>query len=259
MSNPLGRTPYLTCAAVRSGIRAETDSQHGALTSVSHSSVAGPLDGALLVDLGEPKSRPVSPELLYSRVVSASPSPERESGAFRSTHYPRDSTPISMPAPELTDNVDFGLLDPDEGLQSWTRVNKKTAKSHCKHSASPTSPVLNPSTKMNSDLTSPVVQATQGMSPEQLMRLARRYEQLVRQASEARSAALLSSESELRTSALLADESHGDTNHHVDGQPDEHVEISDVMPRKIQFTPTKPVDRGEGTSRTKGKGPDLRN
>ncbi|KAJ7898173.1 hypothetical protein B0H14DRAFT_3424535 [Mycena olivaceomarginata] len=165
-----------------------------------------------------------------------------------------------MPAPELTDEVDFGLLDPDKGLQSWTRVNKK--KSHRECSASPTSPVLNPSTKMNSDSTLPVVQATQGVSPEQLMHLARRYEQLARQASEARSAALLSSESELRTSALLADESHGDTNHHVDGQPamtDEHVEISDVMLRKIQFAPTKPVDQGEGTSRTKGKGPDPRN
>ncbi|KAJ7752390.1 hypothetical protein B0H14DRAFT_2635792 [Mycena olivaceomarginata] len=236
MSNPLGRTPYLTRAAVRSGIRAESDSQHGAVTLVSNSSVAGSLDGALLVDLGEPKSRPVSPELLYSRVVSASPSPKRESGAVTSTHYPRDSTPISMPAPELTHDVDFRLLDPDEGLQSWTRVNKKTVKSHRECSASPTSPVLNLSTKMNSDSTSPVVQATQGMSPEQLMHLAHRYEQLARQASEACSAALLSSESELRTLAPLADESHGDNNHHVDGQPamtDEHVEISDVMPRKI--------------------------
>ncbi|KAJ7825590.1 hypothetical protein B0H14DRAFT_3145292 [Mycena olivaceomarginata] len=133
--------------------------------------------GEPLVDLGSPRSRPVTPELLYSRVVVASSGvPVEDPGAARNSMQSiGDASDEQSPAPRLTADVDYGLLDGNDGCEddTWTKVDRKTAQNHCESSASRGSATTD---------TTPVLQATHSLTPAQLRNMARRYEQMANEA-----------------------------------------------------------------------------
>ncbi|KAJ7506406.1 hypothetical protein B0H11DRAFT_2219766 [Mycena galericulata] len=168
MAHLRGRSPIPTRAAVREGRIPPV--QRARSTTNSNSSgvdVSGPL-----VDLGSPKSRPVSPGLLYSRVVS--PQAPRGPGVHTSTSPGRESYTRSETVPLLTSDVDYGQLGSEGPADdNWTRVTKKTSRTHRERTVSQASR----DTDMSA-VTSTVEIATHDMSPENLLKLSHRYGKL---------------------------------------------------------------------------------
>ncbi|KAJ7709101.1 hypothetical protein B0H14DRAFT_3525344 [Mycena olivaceomarginata] len=169
-------------------------------------------------------------ELLLSLglALAHAPSPRAAGRArsFRSLSCPR--------------TFDFGLLDPDVESQhgQWTPVTRKTARSHRERSSSPTNYVSSNSHINESGVTSTVSLATREMSEEQLIAVARRYESLALESpccGEATSLIDLDGHPEIVVSATA---------------PAPHMDTAPLSPA---------VPSGEGTSRSKGKGPDPRN
>ena len=154
MTHLRGRSPIPTRQAVRDGRIPPVPRLIGPAARSDRSAVdvSGPL-----VDLGSPKSRPVSPGLLYSRVVSPSQVPRGPSEHASTSD--RESNTRSPTVPLLAADVDYGQLNSDESSAgNWTTVTKKTARTHRERSVSQSS--------TSSADTSTVDIATHDMSPE---------------------------------------------------------------------------------------------
>jgi hypothetical protein len=180
MSHTGEPTAYHTRSAARRGFQAAEQPTNAAST---RSSSAGS-HGTTRADRepeAPPKSRSVTPELLFSRVVSAPLTPAIEPGTTTSTlGIPRESAEPSELFP-LNPATNFGS---DESVP-WTEVTGKTAHSHRERSASQTSNVSNWTVHLNSNSTSPVLRATSELSPKEFFQLARCYESMARAASQA--------------------------------------------------------------------------
>ncbi|KAK6977832.1 hypothetical protein R3P38DRAFT_3374594 [Favolaschia claudopus] len=114
----------------------------------------------------------ISPALLYSRVVSPKQVPDG-SAVHASTPDAGESYIRSEgTVPLLHREVDFGTGEQDAEVD-WTPVTKKTARSHRARTVSQRS--FNSKASVE---TTTVEIATQDMSPENLMKLSRRYGQL---------------------------------------------------------------------------------
>ncbi|KAJ7852613.1 hypothetical protein B0H13DRAFT_2284280 [Mycena leptocephala] len=259
MAHMHGRSPIPTRAAVREG-RIPPISRQSSSSVTSQSSgkdVSGPL-----VDLSSPRSprsHPVSPGMLYSRVVSPSQAP-RGPSAHTSTSPGRESYTRSETVPLLTADVDYGQLDSDKGSydDNWTTVTKKTSRTHRERTVSHSSRETN-----TSELTSTVEIATHDMSPENLLKLSHRYGQLAAAGFRARV------ESQRSTVEPQGDFSgnKGSVPASAKSAPQGSeltppIESTPQAPRMARFT----VPRGEsspevesGPSKNKGKGFDPRN
>ncbi|KAJ7797556.1 hypothetical protein B0H14DRAFT_3493613 [Mycena olivaceomarginata] len=159
----------------------------------------------------------------------------------------------------MSQDVDFGLLDPDVESQhgQWTLVTRKTACSHRERSSSPTNYVLSNSRINESGVTSTVSLATREMSEEQLIAVARRYESLALEARAAARQRSVQPEQKIphRVSSTVPHESLID----LDGHPKIVVSATAPAPHMDTASLSPAVPSGEGTSRSKGKGPDPRN
>ncbi|KAK7020338.1 hypothetical protein R3P38DRAFT_3358163 [Favolaschia claudopus] len=176
MAQARGRSPvHHTRAAVRDGrLPPLPPSQHNTGSTTSSSSLSPARSGGQVSNppVDSPKSRPVSPALLYSRVVSPKQVPDG-SAAHASTLDAGESYIRSEgTVPLLNREVDFGTGEQDAEVD-WTPVTKKTARSHRARTVSQRS--FN--SKASVEATTVEI-ATQDMSPENLMKLSRRYGQL---------------------------------------------------------------------------------
>ncbi|KAF8212932.1 hypothetical protein K438DRAFT_1751349 [Mycena galopus ATCC 62051] len=173
---PHAQTNYRTHFAVRNNSPVHADPPNTPVLLSANPSTAPA--GESLVDLGEPKSRSVTPELLYSKVVTASSvTPSQESDAFHASLLSNGGEHMEQSSlPALTANVDYGLLEGDLSAVGppWTEVTKKIATTHREHPASRGS--------ATSDATSPVTQATTSLTAEQLRNMALRFSHLADQA-----------------------------------------------------------------------------
>ncbi|KAK6997223.1 hypothetical protein R3P38DRAFT_3624460 [Favolaschia claudopus] len=129
------------------------------------------------------RSRPVSPELLYSRVVAASPSPSMGTGVAGRTPSGVKISPVSSPER----NVKFSLIDvSDEELVTWTQVDSKTARTHRENASS----CLNNNVINSVHSAEATVSATrkdQEMNPDEYRRIALEYWRMAEHLSQAQS------------------------------------------------------------------------
>ncbi|KAJ6570702.1 hypothetical protein B0H10DRAFT_1964581 [Mycena sp. CBHHK59/15] len=134
----------------RSGPPAATQASSNDTSRAASPSTKGSLDGTPPADrepVALPKSRPVTPKLLYSWVVTADPAPAMEFGIVASPLVtPKDGPELSEFS-SLDPAVEFGLRRSHESPVEapWTEVTRKTARSHSERSTSPTtcSPLRN--------------------------------------------------------------------------------------------------------------------
>ncbi|KAJ7321114.1 hypothetical protein DFH08DRAFT_942061 [Mycena albidolilacea] len=173
---------------------------------------------------GSPKTRPVMPELLYSAVASAvslSRGVSPVQGVFLSS-----PSVLSEPPPSLSHDVDFGRAE----TPSSTVVHGETMSVRSNDIDLHATPLPPPSAQSHS--VSTVSKATQDMSCEELVSLARRYESMAREAM---------AEVNWKPSVPL------------DAEPDSGLEDGTHTPEFSLSSPALPA--GEGSSR---KGPDPR-
>ncbi|KAJ6617079.1 hypothetical protein B0H10DRAFT_1948598 [Mycena sp. CBHHK59/15] len=129
MSTGTPRYPLRSLARASSPAAA----QHQSEETLSVSSRVGSLAGTPSADREPealPKSRPTTPELLYSRVVAGVPAPAMESCVRTSTSVPLSENPELSELPTLNPDVDYGLLDSDEGPDEvpWTKVLRESVR-----------------------------------------------------------------------------------------------------------------------------------
>ncbi|KAJ7679494.1 hypothetical protein DFH06DRAFT_1121180 [Mycena polygramma] len=133
MSQPTGHVPrYTTRKNVRDGLASAPASLRG--TSRSASPETGSNSEARQGVAGSPKSRPVSPALLYSEVTTGLPrSPQ--------SHGSRAVSPQPSEVPLLTSDVDFNVLNTVDDQQDangpWSPVTRKNSRTHSVRLASP--------------------------------------------------------------------------------------------------------------------------
>ncbi|KAJ7511470.1 hypothetical protein B0H11DRAFT_2183409 [Mycena galericulata] len=177
---------YLTRSAARRGLQGRAKSE-GDSSSVRSSSPAGSPVGTPRADrepVALPKSRPVTPALSYSQVVAADLTPAMEISVGASNSVTPSESPEPSRFPSLNPEVDFNVQGPDEGPGEapWTEVTRKTAHSHRERSTSTTSNVSSNSINNAKKSLSPISRATQDMSNNELIQIARRYQSLANEA-----------------------------------------------------------------------------
>ncbi|KAJ6457832.1 hypothetical protein C8R47DRAFT_1203327 [Mycena vitilis] len=183
---------------------------------------------------GSPKSRPVSPALLYSDVVAASLSrgvspaaPEGQGDVSGTASVGALSELLS-----LSRDVDYGSVQSQSPIR--TVVHGEPMSVHSNVIDSHATPLPPPSAQ--SDSASTVSQAAEDMSREELVSLARRYESMARD---------VMAKANQKLSVPL------------DTEPDSG---SEDEPPTHELSPlSTAIPAGEGPSRNKGKGPDPRN
>ncbi|KAJ7075027.1 hypothetical protein B0H15DRAFT_806475 [Mycena belliarum] len=184
---------------------------------------------------GSPKSRPVTPELLYSVVASAvSLSRGVSPVACEGQGDVPDSASALSELPSLTRDVDYGSAHSVSPIS--TIVHGETMSVHINDidlDVNQSTPPPPRSAESNS--VSTVSKAVQDMSREELVSLARRYESMARDAM-AEANRKLSAPSDAEPYSGLEDDTH-----------------------RHEFISSSAIPSGEGPSRNKGKGPDPRN
>ncbi|KAJ7929460.1 hypothetical protein B0H13DRAFT_1859670 [Mycena leptocephala] len=157
-----GRSPIPTRKAVAEGRAPPIPRQQRSLDTNSNRSgydVSGPL-----VDLGE------ACRLGFSQVASRATRIVIQPGGCSFAGFSESNT-RSQTVPLLTKDIDYGQLD--DG--NWTKVTKKTSRTHSERTVSNSSRT---GAFDSSVETSTVAIATHDMSPENLLKLSRRYERL---------------------------------------------------------------------------------
>ncbi|KAJ7482141.1 hypothetical protein B0H11DRAFT_2280205 [Mycena galericulata] len=240
---------YLTRSAARRGLQGRAKSE-GDSSSVRSSSPAGSPVGTPRADrepVALPKSRPVTPALSYSQVVAADLTPAMEISVAASNSVTPSESPEPSRFPSLNPEVDSNVQGPDEGPGEapWTEVTRKTAHSHRERSTSTTSNVSSNSINNAKKSLSPISRATQDMSNNELIQIARRYQSLANEAL-----------------AAVGQGTGGDLRESVNAGP--KAPLNDAVPSNqwsrgspvmMGKSPVSPaIPSGEGTSGNKGKG-----
>ncbi|KAJ7883577.1 hypothetical protein B0H13DRAFT_2344086 [Mycena leptocephala] len=177
---------------------------------------------------GSPKTRPVTPELLYSAVASAV-SLSRGVSPVQGVVLSSPSA-LSELLPLLSRDMDFGRAETPS-----TVVHGETISVHSNVTDSHATPLL-PLPSAQSDSVSTISKATHDMSREELVALASRYESMAHDAM---------AEANRKLCVPL------------NAEPDSGLQDETYT---CEFPPLSPANpAGEGPSRNKGKGPDPRN
>ncbi|KAJ7199860.1 hypothetical protein GGX14DRAFT_401145 [Mycena pura] len=210
-------------------------------------------------------SRPVTPDVLYSTVVMGSPAPSVERG-FTAGIVDASGALRSPPSSPQHD-ADSGVSGHDDGAddRSWTPVTRATARTHRAAASSLHSNNFDENnivSNKSDESASTVAQATQHMSGEELLTIARRYESL---AAEARAVARERSTeiggSVSSPSIQIVGSPVNSFNQQDTAQGDVHTRGDESRaPETRALAPTSPITpSGEGPSNPdKGKGIDPR-
>ncbi|KAJ7859882.1 hypothetical protein B0H13DRAFT_2282790 [Mycena leptocephala] len=228
-----GRPAY----SLRSAVRAGQASPPPGFWSPGAVSPTTGTPGTDRASAAMPKSRSVSPELLYSEVVSHRPTLRKEGGISHSGSpsavVSSGNVPDEPSVPALNPDVDWGLLDNHHAPRSDHDGNSATANAHRARS-----PVNNSQNSMST-----LSQALHEMSATELLAVARRYQSMAQEALDVateREQAPLPCEN---ISLIDID----------DSEPSPDAKI-------VSSTSESPaISVGEGPSRKKGKGIDPRN
>ncbi|KAJ7240954.1 hypothetical protein C8J57DRAFT_1527285 [Mycena rebaudengoi] len=208
---------------------------------------------------GLAKARPVTPTLLYSRAVTASPTPEMEFGA----QTPSVTPGASREPYKLSSDVDFEDPPADEREDGtpWTKVSRTTSRIHRERSSSPTSNVSHHFSNVVSNTSSTVSRAAQDMSTDELIKLHRRYEALASEVLVTVKQRAISSTpvNATRTPKMVAPLLSSDSHLSKKMNNSHQNDVKGRTPR-VSFPPVSPiVPSSAGPSRNKGKGVDPGN
>ncbi|KAJ7214955.1 hypothetical protein GGX14DRAFT_562982 [Mycena pura] len=281
-----GRSRYSTRSAVRAGLASPSlrDPPSPRTPPITDSR-----DGAPQRDASPFKSRPVTPELSFSKVVAGSSASSVAQGVglknpelfelppplsldvdYNSLHVASDVGPAASDAdlPDAVPDVE------DDGNGLWTGVTAKTARSH--RSVSPTSPSARASgfdgrvsERGTRSVETTIARANRELTSEQLMTIARCHQRLSEQALKAagrfsspsvsgKEESIIDILSEMKSAAEVLEKTWRGEDDTEQSAPAPVSSIKSA-PDLIKPSPSPAVSRGEGPSHRKGKGPDPRN